>query len=176
MRAGSSSDGVEGLCSSMGQYANSGNTADVWSPVRAALRYVTQKPWNRIPALTKTFMYNPVLACLAGGRNKACKTATSSPPPLHAHSIASCAHAQVAQLLLFACQCCGTAGAVLLTQVRGFPRVGLDLEPWAPTGAADTLEQQGVLSRRMLRADAGGKGVRLLQCGPGRHRPGHQRP
>ncbi|MCB0415067.1 MAG: hypothetical protein KDD50_12085 [Bdellovibrionales bacterium] len=39
-------------------------------PVRAALRYVTQKPWNRIPPTNKTFIYNPTLVCLAGGRNK----------------------------------------------------------------------------------------------------------
>ena len=42
----------------------------VWHPIRAALRYVTQKPWNRIPVNMKTFMYNPIIACLAGGRNK----------------------------------------------------------------------------------------------------------
>ncbi|MEZ4988254.1 MAG: hypothetical protein R2795_25040 [Saprospiraceae bacterium] len=41
-----------------------------WLPVRAAFRYVTQRPWNRIPLLTKTKVFNPVLACLAGGRNK----------------------------------------------------------------------------------------------------------
>ena len=40
-------------------------------PIRAAFRYVTQQPWNRIPThLTKTLIYNPVLVCLAGGRNK----------------------------------------------------------------------------------------------------------
>lgn len=39
-------------------------------PIRAAFRYVTQQPWNRIPPLTKTLIYNPVLVCLAGGRNK----------------------------------------------------------------------------------------------------------
>lgn len=42
--------------------------ADV--PIRAALRYVTQKPWNRIPICIKTFIYNSTLVCLAGGRNK----------------------------------------------------------------------------------------------------------
>ena len=31
---------------------------------------MTQQPWNRIPPLTKTLIYNPVLICLAGGRNK----------------------------------------------------------------------------------------------------------
>lgn len=39
-------------------------------PIRAAFRYVTQKPWNRIPTTTKTFIFNSTLACLAGGRNK----------------------------------------------------------------------------------------------------------
>ncbi len=39
-------------------------------PVRAAFRYVTQRPWNRIPIRTKTRITNPVIACLAGGRNK----------------------------------------------------------------------------------------------------------
>lgn len=39
-------------------------------PIRAAFRYVTQKPWNRIPATTKTFICNSTLVCLSGGRNK----------------------------------------------------------------------------------------------------------
>lgn len=39
-------------------------------PIRAAIRYVTQKPWNRIPPVTKTFICNSTLVCLAGGRNK----------------------------------------------------------------------------------------------------------
>ncbi len=43
---------------------------DNWIPIRAAFRYVTQQPWNRIPLHTKTRILNPVLACLAGGRNK----------------------------------------------------------------------------------------------------------
>ncbi len=43
---------------------------DTWHPVRAAFRYVTQRPWNRIPIITKTMIYNPIMACLAGGRNK----------------------------------------------------------------------------------------------------------
>ncbi len=42
-----------------------------WVPIRAAFRYVTQRPWNRIPVSTRTLIFNPVLACLAGGRNKA---------------------------------------------------------------------------------------------------------
>lgn len=42
----------------------------IWKPIRAAFRYVTQKPWNRIPLSSKTKILNPVVACLAGGRNK----------------------------------------------------------------------------------------------------------
>jgi len=41
-----------------------------WIPIRAAFRYVTQKPWNRIPVNSKTKILNPTIACLAGGRNK----------------------------------------------------------------------------------------------------------
>jgi hypothetical protein len=42
-----------------------------WIPIRAAFRYITQKPWNRINlAGTKTLIFNPIIACLAGGRNK----------------------------------------------------------------------------------------------------------
>lgn len=41
-----------------------------WHPIRAAFRYVTQRPWNRIPLHTKTKILNPMLACLSGGRNK----------------------------------------------------------------------------------------------------------
>lgn len=42
-----------------------------WLPVRAAFRYVTQKPWNRLPVTgSRTLIINPVLSCLAGGRNK----------------------------------------------------------------------------------------------------------
>lgn len=40
------------------------------TPIRAAFRYVTQKPWNRIPTVTKSFIFNSTLVCLAGGRNK----------------------------------------------------------------------------------------------------------
>lgn len=42
-----------------------------WQPIRASFRYVTQRPWNRIPVSTRTLIFNPILACLAGGRNKA---------------------------------------------------------------------------------------------------------
>jgi len=31
---------------------------------------VTQRPWNRLPLHTKTRILNPIVACLAGGRNK----------------------------------------------------------------------------------------------------------
>lgn len=41
-----------------------------WTPVQAAFRYVTQRPWVHLPPITRTAMQNPVLACLAGGRNK----------------------------------------------------------------------------------------------------------
>lgn len=42
-----------------------------WVPIRAAFRYVTQRPWARIPVSTRSLIFNPVLACLSGGRNKA---------------------------------------------------------------------------------------------------------
>lgn len=42
----------------------------LWHDIRAALRYVTQRPWNRIPVATRTALLNPVAICLAGGRNK----------------------------------------------------------------------------------------------------------
>lgn len=45
-------------------------TKDGIIPIKAAIRYVTQKPWNRIPIETSTFIYNSTLACLSGGRNK----------------------------------------------------------------------------------------------------------
>lgn len=41
-----------------------------WVNIRAAFRYVTQKPWNRIPVYTRTKILNPIISCLAGGRNK----------------------------------------------------------------------------------------------------------
>ena len=43
---------------------------DCWHPLRAMFRYVTQKPWNRLPLHSKTKILNPIVACLAGGRNK----------------------------------------------------------------------------------------------------------
>lgn len=41
-----------------------------WKPMRALFRYVTQKPWNRLPLNSKTKILNPIISCLAGGRNK----------------------------------------------------------------------------------------------------------
>jgi hypothetical protein len=41
-----------------------------WIKVRAVFRYVTQQPWNRIPINSKTFIFNSILSCIAGGRNK----------------------------------------------------------------------------------------------------------
>ena len=41
-----------------------------WKPMRAIFRYLTQKPWNRLPLSSKTKILNPIAACLAGGRNK----------------------------------------------------------------------------------------------------------
>ncbi|MCB9789097.1 MAG: hypothetical protein H6744_20665 [Deltaproteobacteria bacterium] len=41
-----------------------------FTPIRLAMRYVTRRPWTRIPVRTRTRILNPVIACLAGGRNK----------------------------------------------------------------------------------------------------------
>ncbi len=41
-----------------------------WRPLRAAFRYLTQRPWTRLPVHCKTKLLNPIIACLAGGRNK----------------------------------------------------------------------------------------------------------
>lgn len=46
------------------------DASGVWRPIRAAMRYVTQRPWNRLAIHTKTQILNPVVVCLAGGRNK----------------------------------------------------------------------------------------------------------
>lgn len=43
---------------------------DRWQPVRLALRYVTERPWNSLPLYSRTKIINPIVACLAGGRNK----------------------------------------------------------------------------------------------------------
>ncbi len=44
--------------------------AGEWHPIRAAMRYITQRPWTRMPTETRTAVLNPVTVCLAGGRNK----------------------------------------------------------------------------------------------------------
>lgn len=42
-----------------------------WVPIRAAFRYLTQRPWTRLPIQCRTRILNPIISCLAGGRNKA---------------------------------------------------------------------------------------------------------
>ena len=44
--------------------------AGEWQPIRGVFRYLTQRPWTRLPLQTKTKVLNPIIACLAGGRNK----------------------------------------------------------------------------------------------------------
>jgi hypothetical protein len=46
------------------------DTSGDWRPIRAAFRYLTQQPWTRLPLHSKTHILNPIIACLAGGRNK----------------------------------------------------------------------------------------------------------
>ncbi len=46
------------------------DAAGGWHPIRAALRYVTQRPWSRLPLHSRTAVLNPSVVCLAGGRNK----------------------------------------------------------------------------------------------------------
>jgi hypothetical protein len=46
------------------------NGNEEWLPIRAVFRYLTQKPWTRLPVNAKTLILNPIEACLAGGRNK----------------------------------------------------------------------------------------------------------
>ena len=50
--------------------SKSTNPSDSWIPIRACYRYLTQRPWNRVPMQLRTRMINPIHACLAGGRNK----------------------------------------------------------------------------------------------------------
>lgn len=42
----------------------------VWKRLDVVFRYLTQHPWDRLPVLSKTIIVNPVIVCLAGGRNK----------------------------------------------------------------------------------------------------------
>ena len=46
------------------------DSSHIWHPIRACIRFVTQKPWKKIPIITKTLVINPTVTCLAGGRNK----------------------------------------------------------------------------------------------------------
>jgi hypothetical protein len=46
------------------------DAAGEWHPIRASFRYVTQRPWDRIPLSSRTLMLNSIISCLAGGRNK----------------------------------------------------------------------------------------------------------
>ncbi|PPK85433.1 hypothetical protein CLV84_2330 [Neolewinella xylanilytica] len=41
-----------------------------WVRLRAVFRYLTQRPWTRLPLNSKTRILNPIVTCLAGGRNK----------------------------------------------------------------------------------------------------------
>ncbi|RNA16505.1 hypothetical protein BpHYR1_002062 [Brachionus plicatilis] len=41
-----------------------------WHAIRGCVRLVTQKPWTKIPLISKTIVVNPIITCLAGGRNK----------------------------------------------------------------------------------------------------------
>ncbi len=41
-----------------------------WVKLRAAFRYLTQRPWTRLPVNCRTRILNPIITCLAGGRNK----------------------------------------------------------------------------------------------------------
>lgn len=45
--------------------------SNTWHPIRACFKYTTQKPWTRFPIQPKTVVMNSILACIAGGRNKA---------------------------------------------------------------------------------------------------------
>jgi hypothetical protein len=46
-------------------------TASGWRPVRGAWRYLTDRPWRRLPLRNRGAMVNQIVACIAGGRNKA---------------------------------------------------------------------------------------------------------
>jgi hypothetical protein len=41
-----------------------------WTPIRAAIKYVQDQPWLKMPIISKTFIFNNLLGCLCGGRNK----------------------------------------------------------------------------------------------------------
>lgn len=46
------------------------NVDGEWKRLSLVFRYLTQKPWNRLPIKSKTVIINPTIVCLAGGRNK----------------------------------------------------------------------------------------------------------
>ncbi|CAG5082876.1 hypothetical protein [Parvicella tangerina] len=46
------------------------STGEGWKRLSLVFRYLTQKPWNRLPIKSKTIIVNPTIVCLAGGRNK----------------------------------------------------------------------------------------------------------
>jgi len=46
------------------------NHGGSWKKISACFRFVTQSPWDRIPVSCGTYILNPVLSCLGGGRNK----------------------------------------------------------------------------------------------------------
>ncbi len=46
------------------------NVDGEWKRLSLVFRYLTQKPWNRLPIKCKTTIVNPTIVCLAGGRNK----------------------------------------------------------------------------------------------------------
>ena len=52
-----------------------------WQPIRAAFRYVTQKPWQRIPLRSRTLILNPIIACPA--------SSTPAPVQLTSHATAN---------------------------------------------------------------------------------------
>lgn len=64
----------EGQSSSSGGSANSSEDEEEecgrWVRIRGAVRYVTDRPWARMPINCPTVFMNDVLVCLAGGRNK----------------------------------------------------------------------------------------------------------
>lgn len=43
---------------------------NTWKKISACFRFVTQSPWDRIPVNCKTYILNPIISCLGGGRNK----------------------------------------------------------------------------------------------------------
>lgn len=66
-----SGEGSAAAAATGGAAAGEAKPEEEWKPVRAAFRYVTQRPWTRFPIKCKTRILNPLLPCLAGGRNKA---------------------------------------------------------------------------------------------------------